>query len=148
MLCSSILLMTMIRPTPALLRLLEDAAGVHLDAAVGVDDDHRRIDAAQGPDRLADEVGIAGRVDDVEPLAAVRRSATTLDSIVRLWAFSSASKSQMLVPASTLGSPLTAPVLTSSLSASVVLPAAAVAAEGNVANVFHLVLRHARFLCS
>src|SRR5262249_17319685 len=47
---------------------------------------------------------------------------TMLDSIVRLWAFSSASKSQMLVPASTLGSPLTAPVLTSSLSANVVFP--------------------------
>src|SRR5439155_13314267 len=45
-----------------------------------------------------------------------------LDSIVRLWAFSSASKSQMLVPASTLGSPVTAPVLTSSLSANVVFP--------------------------
>src|SRR5262245_44838785 len=45
-----------------------------------------------------------------------------LASIVRLWAFSSASKSPMLVPASTLGSPLTAPVLTSSLSASVVFP--------------------------
>ena len=45
-----------------------------------------------------------------------------LDSIVRLWAFSSGSKSQMLLPASTLGSPLTAPVLTSSLSQRVVLP--------------------------
>src|SRR6267142_5139758 len=45
-----------------------------------------------------------------------------LASIVRLWAFSSASKSPMLVPASTLGSPVTAPVLTSTLSASVVFP--------------------------
>src|SRR2546423_3382120 len=45
-----------------------------------------------------------------------------LDSIVRLWAFSSASKSPMLVPASTLGSPVTAPAFTSSLSANVVFP--------------------------
>ena len=52
-------------------RFLPDAARVDLDARVGVDRDHRRVDGPQGADRLADEVGIAGRVDDVEPLAAV-----------------------------------------------------------------------------
>jgi hypothetical protein len=55
-----------------LLRLLEDAAGVDFDAAVGVDRDQGRIGSAKSADRLADEVGIARRVDDVEPLASVR----------------------------------------------------------------------------
>ena len=52
-------------------RLLPGAAGVDLDAGVGVDRDQRRVDRSQRADRLADEVGIAGRVDDVEPLAGV-----------------------------------------------------------------------------
>ena len=34
-------------------------------------DDHGRVDAVQRADRLADEVGIAGRVDEFEVLAAV-----------------------------------------------------------------------------
>ena len=52
-------------------RFLPRAAGVDLDAGVGVDRDQRRVDGPQGADRLADEVRVAGRVDDVEPLAAV-----------------------------------------------------------------------------
>ena len=54
-----------------LLRLVEHAAGVDLDARLGVDDDRRRIDAAHRADRLADEIGIAGRVDHMELLAGV-----------------------------------------------------------------------------
>ena len=47
----------------------------------------------------------------------------TIDaSIEYLWAFSSGSKSQMLVPSSTLGIALTAPDLISILSTSVVFP--------------------------
>ena len=71
MLSASILLRTMIRPRPALLRLGEHPPGVHFDARLGVDHDRRRVDAPHGADRLADEVGIAGRVDHVEVLAAV-----------------------------------------------------------------------------
>ena len=58
-------------PQAGLLGLGEDPAGVHLDARLGVDDDGRRVDAAHGADGLADEVGIAGRVDQVEVLAGV-----------------------------------------------------------------------------
>ena len=54
-----------------LLGLVEHAAGVHLDARLGVDHDRRRVDAPHRADRLADEIGIAGRVDHVEVLAGV-----------------------------------------------------------------------------
>ena len=54
-----------------LARLGEDPAGVDLDPRLGIDDDHRGIDAPQGPNRLADEVGIARRVDGVEPFAGM-----------------------------------------------------------------------------
>ena len=52
-------------------RFLPRAAGVDLDAGVGVDRDQRRVGGPQGADRLADEIRIAGRVDDVESLAGV-----------------------------------------------------------------------------
>ena len=39
--------------------LVEHPPGVDLDARLGVDHDHGRIDAPQGADRLADEVGVA-----------------------------------------------------------------------------------------
>ena len=58
-------------PQAGLFRLGEHAAGVDFDARLGVDDDRRRIDAPHRADRLADEVGIAGRVDHVEVLAGV-----------------------------------------------------------------------------
>ena len=54
-----------------LARFLPGAAGVDLDAGVGVDRDEGRLDGAQGADHLADEVGVAGRVDEVEALAGV-----------------------------------------------------------------------------
>ena len=54
-----------------LLGLGEHPAGVDLDARLGVDDDRRRVDAPHGADRLADEVGIARRIDQMKMLAAV-----------------------------------------------------------------------------
>ncbi len=56
---------------PLLAGFVEHAAGVHFDARMGVDDDGRGVDAAQGFDGLADEVGIARRVDDVKVFAGV-----------------------------------------------------------------------------
>ncbi len=58
-------------PDAGLFGFLENAAGVHLDAAVGVDADGGGIDAPHGPDGLADEVAVAGGVDDVEAGAGV-----------------------------------------------------------------------------
>ena len=52
-----------------------------------------------------------------------------------LWCFSSSSKSQMLVPASTLGLPFTAPVLDEQLVDKRRLAGAAVSADGDVPNV-------------
>jgi len=49
----------------ALLRVLHEAAGHHLDAVLGVDDDRRGLDGIEGTDRLTDEIGKSGRVDDV-----------------------------------------------------------------------------------
>ena len=71
MLSASSLVRTMIRPQPARPASGPGAAGVHLDAGVGVDRDERGLDGAQGADHLADEVGIAGRVEKIEVLAGV-----------------------------------------------------------------------------
>ena len=51
--------------------LLEHPARVHFDAGMGVDDDRRGFDGPQRADRLADEIGIARRVDQIEMLAGV-----------------------------------------------------------------------------
>ncbi len=50
---------------------VKHAARVDLDTRVGVDHDRRGLGGVHGGDGLADEVGIARRVDDVEPLALV-----------------------------------------------------------------------------
>ena len=147
MLSASILLITIIRPRPALPGLGEHPAGVDFDARLGVDHDRRRIHAAQGPDRLADEVGIARRVDHVELLAGVVEM-DDVASIVYLCCFSSSSKSQMLVPSSTLAGRLTAPVRSAGLVDQRGLAGRAVAAEGDVADVCDWVLRHVSFLLS
>ena len=49
----------------------KDTAGVHFDARLGVDDDRGGIDAPHRADRLADEIGIARRVDQVEVLSSL-----------------------------------------------------------------------------
>ena len=54
-----------------LARLVEDPAGGHADAALGVDLDDHRVDGVHRADRLPDEVGVAGGVDRIEPLAVV-----------------------------------------------------------------------------
>ena len=48
---------------------LPDRVGAHADAVVGVNDDHGEIADPQGAERLADEIGVARAVDDVELLA-------------------------------------------------------------------------------
>ena len=136
--------MTIIRPMPAFSASLNTRRVFDFDAAVGVDDDHRRIDAAQRADRLADEVGIAGRVDDVEVFAGVLEVRDArFDRVLVVLSLRRRNR-RCSCPSSTLGSPLTAPVLTSSLSTSVVLPQPPWPHKSNVADVFHLVLRHAR----
>ncbi len=59
-------------PAQALLAgLVEHAAGVHTQTGVGVDHDGRRVDGLHRPQHLGDEIGIAGRVDQIEVLASV-----------------------------------------------------------------------------
>ena len=71
MLSPSIRFRTIIRPRPALAASANTRRRVDLDPALGVDDDRRHVDAPHRPDRLADEIGIAGRVDRVEVLPGV-----------------------------------------------------------------------------
>ena len=52
--------------------LLEDSAGVDADAGVRVDGDHRGFYPAQGADGLPNEIGIAGRIDQVEVFTGMR----------------------------------------------------------------------------
>ena len=52
-------------------RLLEDVARLRQRAFGGVDEEQHRIDHQQRPLDLAAEVGVTGRVDDVEPDAGV-----------------------------------------------------------------------------
>ena len=52
-------------------RLLEDVAGLRQRPLGGVDEQQHRIDHQQRALDLAAEVGVAGRVDDVEPDAGV-----------------------------------------------------------------------------
>ena len=54
-------------PQPA--RLLGDLAGVDLDARGGRDGDDHVLDGGQGAQGVADEVGVARRVDEVDLLA-------------------------------------------------------------------------------
>jgi hypothetical protein len=50
----------------ARLRRAHHALGGEFDAGLGVDDDDRGVDPGQGGDRLPGEIGIAGRVDQVD----------------------------------------------------------------------------------
>ena len=52
-------------------RLLEDVAGLRQRALGGVDEEQHGVDHQQRPLDLAAEVGMAGRVDDVQADAAV-----------------------------------------------------------------------------
>ena len=70
-LSASILLMSDEPPQAGLARLVEDPPGGHADAALGVDRDNHRVDGMHRADRLPDEVGVAGGVDRIEPLAVV-----------------------------------------------------------------------------
>ena len=61
---------------PRLMRLageVEELAGIGLDAGGGADDEDRRLGGGNGDDRRADEVGVSGRIDHVDPLAVVLR---------------------------------------------------------------------------
>src|SRR4029450_2508483 len=49
-----------------LLRDLPDRFGLHLDAGDRIDDEKRRVDEARSGARVADEVGDAWRVDQVD----------------------------------------------------------------------------------
>ena len=60
-----------IRPSPGLPASSKHAPRVDFDARVGVDHDHGRFDRAEGADGLADEVGIAGRIEHLKILTAV-----------------------------------------------------------------------------
>ncbi len=71
MLSASILLMAMKRPTPALPASLNTRRVVTPMPLWALISMTTRIDGVDGADRLADEIGVAGRVDGVEPLAAV-----------------------------------------------------------------------------
>ena len=71
MLSVSSFVMQRMRPKPGVARFLPRAPRVDLDAGVGVDRDQRRVDRPQSADRLADEIRVARRVDDVESFAGM-----------------------------------------------------------------------------
>ena len=58
-------------PQPRLAGLLKYSARVHFDAGMGVDDNRRRFHRPHRAQRLADEIGIARRIDQIEMLAGV-----------------------------------------------------------------------------
>jgi len=53
-------------------RPVHEAAGHHLDAVLRVDHDGRGFDRGKRRKRVAQEIGVAGRVEQVDPAAAVR----------------------------------------------------------------------------
>ena len=56
---------------PALVRPAHHSAGGQLDAGLGIDHDHGGLDRFQRAHGLAEEVGVAGRVDQMHARAAV-----------------------------------------------------------------------------
>ena len=107
------------------------AARVDFDAGVGVDRDQCRFHGAERADHLTYQVGVARRVDQVEEFAGVFEL-TTDASMECLWCFSSSSKSQMLVPESTLGLAADRAALHQQLIDQSRLARAAVSANGDV----------------
>ena len=56
---------------PRLARLIEHAASVDFDARLSIDDDHRGVGAVHRADGLADEVGVARRIEHLEVLSSM-----------------------------------------------------------------------------
>ena len=96
--------------------------GLHLDALDGAHDEDGQVGDAQRRLDVADEVGVAGRVDEVDLVAGPldrQRAASEIE--IRRFC-SSGSKSDAVVPSSTRPIRLMAPDRASSASARVVLP--------------------------
>ncbi len=73
---------------PRVIGFLPRPPRVDLDARMGIDGDQRRVDGPQGSNRLTDQVGIAGAVDEVEVLTAVlEMSHGRLDAILVVFLF-------------------------------------------------------------
>ena len=143
---ASILLTMIMRHSRALRRPVHHARRDHLDAGLRVDDDRRGLDRVERADRLPEEIGKAGRVDQVDARvlrvevkrptrAASAARSSPADRNRRPWCRA------RRCPASVI-----APALSSSASASVVLPDAAVADQRDGANVLGGVFRHASYL--
>ena len=125
-----------------LARLLEHASRIDPEARVGVDDDGRGVDGVQGADRLADEVGIAGRVDQVEVLAGViEMNQRRFDRVVVvLFFFVEIADARAVVDA---GRPLDRSGGGENVVCQRGLSGRSMATKSNVADVLDLALRHA-----
>ena len=104
----SSLLTKIIRGTPELGGDLPDRLGLHLDAVDRADHEHREVGHPQRGVDVADEVGVAGGVDQVD-LVAVPLERRQGQRQARCRFCSSGSKSLTVVPSSTRPGRLIAP---------------------------------------
>ena len=102
--------------------LLPQHPGRAVDAVDRADHEQRRVGGAQPGPQVADEVGVAGGVEQVDLDAACTTGANESET-ERCWRCSASSKSLTVVPSSTRPARGMVPVATSSASTSVVFPA-------------------------
>ncbi len=128
----------------ALARLAEHAPRVDADARVRVDHDGRRFHGPHRSQHLADEVGIAGRVDQVEVAAAViEMDDARLDRVVMgLFLFVEVADARAVVDA---GRTFDRAGGVQEGVGERRLAGRSMATEHNVADVLNLRLRHAEF---
>ena len=105
----------------AFLRRGVHAAGVEFDAVRGGDVEERDVRGLQSAERGADEIRVAGRVNEVDLDVLPAAVASAMKTL--LWrSFSSSSKSKIEFFSATLPARVTSPALKSIWSRSVVLP--------------------------
>ena len=94
----------------------------HLDAGLRADDDRRGLDGIERADRLPDEIGESGRVDEMDPRRPACRDAGPTRAANAARPSPADRNRSTVVPRSTVPASLMAPDASSSASASVVLP--------------------------
>ena len=103
--------------------LLPERGGGGVHAVDGGDHEQRGVGGAQAGAQLADEVGVAGGVEQVDLDAVVQRAARRPGSPSAAGVTAAGSWSLTVVPSATEPARLIVPVAASSASTSVVLPA-------------------------
>ena len=116
-----------------------DVLGLDLDALDGADDEHGEVGDPQGGVHVADEVGVAGSVDEVDLVALPLERAPSTATATCSRLCSSGSKSMTVVPSSTRPSRLMAPARIQQRLGQRRLPRPAVSDEGDVADLLRWV---------